>query len=358
MAARKLLFYTPALRGGGAERVFAALASGMAARGHEVLFAVDYEAEENKGYLSPDVRFFVLGRNHAQATIGLAKLLAREKPDVSLSALSIANLKHVLAALAAGRLKRAILSYHGYWVSEPQFLSRVSYALTPLLTRLAARTVCVSNGLKAYLKFNFSAAPGRTVLIYNPVLTGPLAPAASARALLARPPILLASGRMVSYKNLPLLVRAFARMNRRDAELLILGEGPERPAIETEISRQQVGDRVKLLGYVREPWAIYAQARCFVLSSDSEAFGLVVVEALANGLNVVSTNCDGPREILDRGRYGWLVPPRDEKALAAALDAALDDPGEPGPRIARARSFSLEVAVAAYEDLIEEVLAR
>ncbi len=358
MAARKLLFYTPALAGGGAERVFAALASGMAARGHEVVFAVDYEADENKPYLSPEVRFFVLGRNHAQATMGLAKLLAREKPDVSLSALSIANMKHVLAALFAGRLKRAILSYHGYWISEPQFLSRVSYSLTPLLTQLAARTVCVSNGLKAYLKLNFSAAPERTVMIYNPVLTGPLAPAMSARELLARPPILLAAGRMVSYKNLPLLVRAFARMTHRDARLFILGDGPERPAIEAEIARRGVKDRVKLFGYVPEPWAIYAQARCFVLSSDSEAFGLVVAEALANGLNVVSTNCDGPREILDRGRYGWLVPPRDEKALAAALDAALDDPGDPAPRIARAKNFSLDVALSAYEALIEEVLIK
>lgn len=358
MTPRKLLFYTHALAGGGAERVFASLASGMAARGHDVLFAVDFEAEENRPYLSPDVRLVVLGRNHAKAVTGLAGLLRKEKPDVTLSALSISNLKHVLAALLTGRLGRSILSYHGYWVSEPQFLSRVSYALTPLLTWLAARTVCVSAGLKNYLIFHFASVPSRTVMIYNPVLTGPLTPPASARELLSRPPVLLASGRMVPYKNLPLLIHAFARMNRRDAELLILGDGPERPAIEAEITRQHVTDRVKLLGYIAEPWAIYARARCFVLSSDSEAFGLVVAEALANGLSVVSTNCDGPREILDRGRYGWLVPAGDEKALAVALDAALDDPGEPGPRIERAKSFSLDKALTSYEALIEEVLAR
>jgi len=61
---------------------------------------------------------------------------------------------------------------------------------------------------------------------------------------------------------------------------------------------------------------------------------------------------------LDRGRYGWLVPAGDEKALAAALDAALADPGEPNPRIERAKLFSLEKAVAAYDALIEDVLAR
>jgi glycosyltransferase involved in cell wall biosynthesis len=357
MTPRKLLFYTHALAGGGAERVFATLASGMAARGHDVILAVDFEAEENKPFLSPDVRVFVLGRRHTRAGIELVRLLRREKPDVSLSALSFSNLKLVLAAMLTGHLSRSILTYHGYWVSEPQFLSRVSYALTPLLTWLAARTVCVSAGLRSYLITHFAAPPARTVLIYNPVTGGPLTPALSKRELLARPPALLAAGRMTPYKNLPLLIRAFARMNRPDAELLILGEGSEQAAIEAEIKRQRVASQVKLLGYVAEPWSIYAQARCFALSSDSEAFGLVIVEALANGLGVVSTNCDGPREILDRGRYGWLVPAGDEKALATALAAALDDPGEPGSRIQRAKSFSPEKAIASYEALIEDVLA-
>jgi glycosyltransferase involved in cell wall biosynthesis len=358
MTPRKLLFYTHALGGGGAERVFASLASSMASLGHEVLFAVDYEADENKSFLSSNVRVFVLGGNHLGAINALARLLRTEKPDAALSALSLCNLKLVLAAIAAGYLQRSILSYHGYWVSEPQFLSRISYSLTPLLTRVAARTICVSEGLTNYLKFHFGASPSRTQLIYNPVLTGPLTPAASKQELLSRPPIILASGRMVSYKNLPFLIRAFALMSHRDAELLIMGQGPERAAIETEINQQGLGDRVKLLGYVAEPWPVYARARCFVLSSDSEAFGLVVAEALANGLSIVSTNCDGPREILDRGRYGWLVPPRDENQLASALDAALDDPGDPAPRIERAECFSLERAVAAYEALIEEVIAR
>jgi glycosyltransferase involved in cell wall biosynthesis len=329
----------------------------MAALGHEVLFAVDYEAEENKPFLSPNVRIFTLGRNHAGAITKLASLLRTEKPDIALSGLSLCNLKLALAAMLTGRLRRTILSYHGYWVSEPQFLSRVSYSLTPILTRLAARTICVSEGLTSYLKNHFSASPERTVMIYNPVLTGPLTPAASAKELLSRPPIILASGRIVFYKNLPLLVRAFARMKHRDAELLILGQGPERDILEAEIKKQNVADRVKLLGYVAEPWPVYAQARCFALSSDSESFGLVVAEALANGLSIVSTNCDGPREILDRGRYGWLVPPRDEKQLAEALDAALDDPGEPAARIERAKQFSLERAVTAYQALIEQVLA-
>ena len=357
MPPRKLLFYTHALAGGGAERVFATLASGMAARGHDVIFAVDFEAEENKPFLSPEIRVFVLGRNHMQAVRELARLLRQEKPDASLSALSISNLKHTLAAMLTGRLARSILSYHGYWISEPQFLSRVSYALTPILTWLAARTVCVSMGLRSYLIAHFAAAPTRTVMIYNPVVTGPLPPALSVRELLSRPPILLAAGRMAPYKNLPLLIRAFARMNRPDAELLILGEGPERAAIEAEIERLHLGSRVKLLGYIAEPWEIYAQARCFALTSDSEAFGLVVVEALANGLAVVSTNSDGPREILDRGRYGWLVPIGDEKGLAAAFEAALDNPGDPRPRIERAKSFSLEKALTSYEALIEEMLA-
>jgi glycosyltransferase involved in cell wall biosynthesis len=357
MPPRKLLLYTHALEGGGAERVFATLASGLAARGHTVLLAVDVEAEANRAYLSPDVRLIVLGRQHGQSVLRLARLLAQEKPDISLSGLSVSNLKHVLAAMLALRLRHSILSYHGFYKNEPQLLSQISYRLTPLLTRLTARTICVSLGLQDYLKTHFFTPARRMTMIYNPVVTGPLSPAATRQELLERPPVLLAIGRFAPSKNLPLLIRAFAHMKHRETRLIILGEGPERGKIEAEIKRQGIEDRVSLPGYALEPWPYYAQARCFALTSNSETFSLVIVEALANGLAVVSTNCDGPREILDRGRYGWIVPQGDEKALTLALDALFDDPGDPAPRIERAKAFTVEKAVAAYENLFEEVLA-
>jgi glycosyltransferase involved in cell wall biosynthesis len=221
---------------------------------------------------------------------------------------------------------------------------------------MTAASVCVSEGLREYVVDRWHGAGDKSRRIYNPVDPGPATPAASEAELLARGPVALAAGRMVNYKGFSHLIRAFAKVEPANARLVILGEGEERPKIEAEIARLGLGDRVTLAGYVRQPWTYYQQAACFVLPSDSEPFGLVVVEALGNGLSVVSTNCDGPREILANGAYGSIVAKGDEDSLAAAISRSLAAPGDPLPRIERAKQFSLERGLDEYEKLIGDVL--
>jgi glycosyltransferase involved in cell wall biosynthesis len=139
--------------------------------------------------------------------------------------------------------------------------------------------------------------------------------------------------------------------------LAIYGEGPELPALKLLAGRLGVAGRIDWRGYVSDPWNAYAAARCFVLSSQNEAFGNVVVEALASGLPVVSTACGGPTEILDAGRYGTLVPIGDSVALSAAITRAFDQPGDPGPRLARAYDFAAPTIAARYVALFEEILS-
>jgi glycosyltransferase involved in cell wall biosynthesis len=349
----KLLFYVPSLAGGGAERLLAQLASALTQRGHDVLFVVDTESAENAGFLESRVRQVQLGPNHFANVLALRHLLREAKPDVSLSVLCGQNLKHMLAAILAGRLSRAVQSYHGFFEGEPRLLSRLSYLLTPLSSRLMARTVCVSETLRTELLRRFHASPGRTIRIYNGV------PNARGREIATRSrddghPVILACGRFSPDKNFPFLVRAFARMKDPDARLAILGEGPERGSIEAEIARLKLGDRVALPGYCDPaPW--YERASCFAMTSKRETFGLVVVEALAAGLAVVTTASGGPEEILQNGRYGRIVRKADERAFAAALDAAVADPGDLVARIARAQEFSMDKCVDAYEALFYEI---
>jgi glycosyltransferase involved in cell wall biosynthesis len=354
---RKILFYTHALAGGGAERVLALLASGFARAGAEVLFAVDYEADENAGYLDAGIRRIVLGAEHARSVMALAYLLRREKPDVSISALGGQNLKHVAAAMLAGRARRAILSYHGFAVAEPKLLSRLSYFATPLTTRLAGQTVCVSDALRHDIIARWHANPHRTRRIYNPALDGrPLTVATSAADIrLRQPPLVLACGRLIETKRFPDLVAAFAAVSPRSAELAILGEGPERATIEAAVARHGLEGRVHLPGYVHDlrPW--YGRAACLAVSSASESFGLVVVEALAFGLPVVATDCGGPPEILGFGHHGRIVPVGDAAAMAEAISAALADPGDPAPRIVRAADFSLATALDQYRVLFDDI---
>ena len=350
----RLLFYLPSLAGGGAERLLAQLATGLRQKGHEITFVIDTESTENAGFVDAGIRQVRLGPNHVANVMRLARLLREEKPDVSLSALSGQNLKHLVAAILAGRLQRAVQSYHGFFEGEPRLLSRLSYFLTPLSSRLMAKTVCVSDALRNELMRRFHASATRTVRIYNAV---PKAGDLISRERKEARPIVLACGRLSPDKNYPFLIRAFARMKRSDLRLVILGEGPERATIETEIPRLELADRVSLPGYAdTEHW--YERASCLALTSKREAFGLVLVEALAAGLPVVATASGGPDEILEHGRYGRVVAQGDEASFAAALDAALAEPGDAAARVARANDFSMEICVATYEKLFYEVAQR
>ncbi len=354
----RLLFYTHALAGGGAERVWALLASGFAERGHDVLFVVDRDRAENRGTLHESVRYHVLTGGHVRTVLGLARLLRREKPDISLSALSVGNLKLSLSCWLVGCRQQAVLSYHGYAASEPQRLSQISYRLTPWLTRFAARTVCVSDGLLAYVRDQWGADVARTLRIYNPAVLLPTKTVAEMPARTADAPLFLACGRLTPSKNFMGLVRAFAAGAPAGARLRILGDGDERRALVNEARRLGVADRVELPGYSEEVAAEMAGATCFVLSSTNESFGLVLVEALACGLPVIATDCDGPREILDGGRFGTIIPCGDEKALAQALRDFVPSPLEADARRGRAREFGLEPALNAYETMLRQVMAQ
>lgn len=356
-ALRKLIFYTHALAGGGAERVWALLASGFARRGHEVIMAVDYESTDNLAFIDKKVRIEVLGGPHAQNVLRLAKLIRRERPDATLSALCVSNLKHALAAGLAGRQGRAILSYHGFFESEPQALSRTSYLLTPLLSRFTGRTIAVSDSLTQDLRKRFFSKSRRTQRIYNPAIWGEARANLTEADLKAQPPLVVACGRLSEDKDFLSLIRAFSKVQPQHARLAIVGEGAARERLQAEIDRLGLTQRVDLVGYVPEPWSYYAQASCLAVSSKLESFGMVVVEALGHGLPIVSTDCKGPREILADGRFGRLVPVGDTAKMAGAISAALFDPGDPAPRIARASDFSLARALDAYGSMIEELVS-
>jgi glycosyltransferase involved in cell wall biosynthesis len=351
------MFYTHALVAGGAERIWAHLATAFARAGHRVVFAVKNEGEGVRHLLDASIPLHVLGPGFRPAVAGLADLVARERPAVVLSAVGGSNLEAALAVRRARVPARLVISYHGFAEWQTGKLSLATYAALPWLSRTAARTIAVSEGLRTTLVRRWGASPARTVRIYNPVhLPAQIEAAQSAAELLARPPTVLAVGRLVPDKSFDRLIAAFARVRLSAARLVILGEGPERARLEAEVARLGLSDRVTLAGQV-EPWPHYAAARCFALTSRTESFANVVVEALAHGLPVVATRCGGPAEILDEGAFGALVPIGDEAAIAAAIEQALADPGDPTDRRHRAAAFSFEVGFAEYAKLIEAVRA-
>ena len=348
--ARKLLFYTHAFGGGGAETVFARLATAFADAGDAVVFAVD-RPETAAPAPRPGLRTLVLPAGHAASTRALAALLRAERPDASFSALGAQNLKHLAASLRAGRMRHCVLGYHGFAVAEPRPFAQASFRLAPVATRLAARTICVSDALLDDMRRRWHASPRRTLRIYNP-----LPPASvSSSEIVREKNLVVACGRLVPVKRFPDLVAAFARLGDATARLAILGEGPERATIEAAVARHGLAGRVELPGHVADLPAWYRRAACVVIASHSESFGLTALEALAHGTPVVATDCGGPSEILGHGRFGRIVPIGDDAAMAAALRATLAVPGDPGPRVARAEAFALPTIRAAYAALADRL---
>jgi glycosyltransferase involved in cell wall biosynthesis len=356
IAKPKLLLYTHGLVDGGAERLWACLATALKQRGYPVIFVQDFEATDNRANLDPDILVYTLGRNHILATRRLSAILKAEQPAVTLSAVGGSNLKLMLALAMAGTDTKPILTYHGFNEWRTGLLSFATYFGLPLLSRRASRIVAVSAGLQEQLVQRWGAQADKTTCIHNPVFYPSKISVPTAAQLAARDNIILSVGRFVVEKDYLTLIRAFARVRVPDAKLVILGKGPMQGKLDAEIARLGLQNRVSLPGYSPEPWKAYGAAKCFVSSSNSEPFGNVVVEAMAYGLPVVATACDGPQEILSHGVHGRIASIGDHVQLAYAIEATLQDPGDPALRVARARDFSFSVRIPAYEALIAEVM--
>ncbi len=352
---RKIIFYTHALAGGGAERVFALLASGLARRGHVVMLATDREASENKGFLDSSVELVNVGTGHASSILNLAKLIRQARPDIVMSALAASNFKMFCASLLAGAWGRTIQTLHGFYEVEPGLLSRLGYFALPISSRVLGATIAVSQALRDDLVARFHADRARTICIHNPIEIDADFVSPTRADLQRRAPLVLAVGRLQSVKSFDLLLKAFAALKTPNVHLALVGEGSEGAALADLAMSLGIADRVAMPGYVSPATPWYDKAACLVVSSKSESFGLTLVEAMARGVPVVSTDSQGPREVLGDGRFGTLVPFGDVAALAQAIDAALADPGDPSARMAYASSFALDPILDRYEAVMNRL---
>ena len=307
------------------------------------------------------------GRRRHRAA--LAAYLAQRRPRALLAAGHRANLLAVAAAdgqaaSEAGRPPRIVLGVHNALspgLAELSLWRR--WARLRTLRRAYPRAdavICVSGGVAADLTANVPLPPQRLHVIHNPIPDGDAeSPDAAAplHAWLApgQPPVVLGAGRLTRQKAFGTLIRAFALLtDRPDLRLVILGEGSERERLERLARKLGVARRVSLPGFVPNPRAHMARAALFVLSSDWEGFGNVLVEAMSTGTPVVSTDCpSGPREILNSGTIGPLVPPADPVALAAAMAAVLAaHPVSAETLKARARDFAPAEVAARYRRVL------
>lgn len=262
----------------------------------------------------------------------LTALLRREAPDILFSTSGGANVAACLAHRLARSRARLVLSERNVLVrDQPRLKRRAMLVAKRRLYPAADAVTTVSRGVRDDLIARLDLAPERVRVVYNPVVTTELGRLAEDRPvhpwLSAPEPLVLAAGRLVGAKGFDTLLEAFARLRRRQrARLLVLGEGPERPALEARIQTLGLEQEVDLPGFVANPFAYMARCTVFVLSSRFEGLPGALIQAMACGAAVVSTDCPaGPAEIVTSGESGLLVPVGDSAALAQAIERLLTD---------------------------------
>ena len=355
---KRIAFFLPDLGGGGAERVVVAEAHEIVRRGHQVDIVLAFGGGELLPLLPGKVRVIELGATRmAGALLPLARYLRRVAPD----ALHATMWPSTALAIAAHRLvgSKARLMVSDQAALSRQFTGPVRraslVATTRLLYPMADFRICCSAAAADDVSRLSGVPREKFEVIYNPI-SPPLMLEANdqARSLFAGAnKRLINVGNLKGQKNQALLLRAFALCAHDDARLVIVGEGGLRQPLQALAAKLGIADRVEFPGFFLDPWPFYAAANLFVLSSDYEGYANVLAEALYAGLRVVSTDCvAGPREILDGGRYGALVPVGDVEALSRAIDAAFQIPPEPVQARQRALELSGPSQAGRYADLL------
>ena len=401
----RIAILTPTLAGGGAERGALYIAAGLLERGHDVDLVLYRPVCHYPSEVPDKARLLVLSNrrdaetltNFGGATVvpqplisgptpweiryprtalvsrlrrnqlplllsmrpprwaaSIATYVEREQPTALLAINVLAAASTTMAASLVQRPPRIVATLNDVLRSRRLLhRARISYPL-------ADAAVAVSRGIATELAGISGMSLDRIHTIYDPVVSSPLdrqslQPVGHSWLDQPERPVVLAMGRMKKVKDFSMLLVAFARLltTQRQARLIVLGEGPLRRNLLALAHKLGIAKHVDFPGFVDNPHTYLAKADLFVLSSRYESFSRVLVEAMACGCPIVSTDCPyGPNEILEGGRWGELVPVGDAGALADAIARTLDDPPEPDALWARASFFGVERAIDRYEQLL------
>lgn len=360
----RIVCYINKLSDGGAERVMSVIANGMVQLGHQVFMVTDYSTETEYP-LDTAVKRTVLdgeftgvsSKGRTQRTLRrihkLRKICKEEDVDVVISFMSNSNFR---AILATSFLKiKKVISVR----VDPKigYKSKKIAVVAKLLYPVANGCVFQTQEAQAW----FSACiQKKSRIILNPVSPSFLAtqgqPLSEKRVVTC--------GRLVPQKRFDLLIDAFAQIADSHPEFVleIYGTGDKEMQLREQICGLNKDTQIRLMGRCEDIPTAIKDASAFVLSSDFEGLPNALMEAMALGLPVISTDCGGggARALIEDGVDGWIVPCGDAEALAKALDACLSDPAEAkgrGERAGRkAKSFSAECVVAQWEAYLKELV--
>ena len=363
---RRLAIFVSFSGTGGVERVAHNLLQGLSAHDIEVdLLAV----VAKRGWLPaipwPNIRVIDLGVKHSQMALpALVRYLRKERPAVLMVAKDRAIRTAILAHWLAGVETRLVgwlhMNMSGYLKDKSPWQRWLRTAPMRWLFPWLDLIIGVSEGVVEDTVHVTGIPRERMAALPNPVITpdvyakSEVSPGHPWLEAPASPPVILGVGRLSPEKDFATLIRAFHLVRKqRECRLIIIGEGPLRPALEKLIAGLGLQDSIALPGHTKNPYAYMKRAALLAFSSIAEGSGNVLIEAMALGVPVVSTDCPyGPSETLAGGKYGALVPVGDHEALAKAMLDTLAKPLPAKTLQDAVAGFSVESSTRRYLEVL------
>jgi glycosyltransferase involved in cell wall biosynthesis len=366
MPRKKLFIFRPTMGQGGADRVTLTLLKMLDRQQFELSLVLLRAEGEYIEDIPADVEVISLQAGSMWTAWPAAiRLLQKRRPDIIFSTSSGTNMLVSLSHLLAFQRGRLVLSernivYHGGLTVK----RRIAVLLKRLLYSRADLVTAVSACLKDDMVEKIGLPAEKIYVVYNPVLEDPIL--RLSQEPVAHPwfegetPVILGTGRLVPQKDFATLIRAFQLVRaQRPAKLLILGEGEKRPQLEAMVNDLGLQEDVALPGFDKNPFKYMARCTLFVQTPIHEGLGNVLIQAMACGAPVISTDCPcGPSEIIaEPGVDGILVRIGDVKALAEKMLYLLDNPTirqKMGEKACySAQRFKAEVVLERYFAAIE-----
>ena len=367
----KIFFRISTLSFGGAERVFISVADYLAkVHQTDVHFVVDSSVAggTEEVAIKHGFKVHVLGCSRTLTSImPLKRFIDLHRPDILISAYTDTNAAALISVKLAQHKCLTVVSEHAsldeHW-QNASFKRRILLnAYVKYVYRMADHVLGVSKGIRDQLVARLGS-PACVTYIHNPIrFNVPKVPVGTGERPHTAPRTILAVGRIARQKDYACLLAAFKLATERvDCRLVIVGgvhEQGEKDKLDRFVDANNLATKIEFVGFTDQVEKYYQAADVYVMSSAWEGFGNVLVEALAFGLPVISTNCNhGPDEILCGGQYGHLVPVGDAAALANAICTVLTGP-PPDKTVLqrRAEDFSEERIGAQYWTLIQKLVA-
>jgi glycosyltransferase involved in cell wall biosynthesis len=360
--AMSVAIYLHDLAGGGVERQSLIIAEEFRRHGADVTLVLHRLRGQLLDQVPVGLRIVNLNSSRTLMDVPrLARFLRAEKPDILMSNVDLNNVAALLAKCISFSGTKIVICQHNpissSFVACENWLYRYIAPAYRLLSPVISRAVGVSEGVAEELETIARLPVGMVQTINNPVVGSDFR--IRSDQVVDHPwferrtgPVFVTAGRLVPQKDHETMIRALAIHRRRtNSRLIILGTGPLRDSLVDLAVRLDLADSVDFLGFRGNALPYFRQADAFLLSSRCEGFGNVIVEALGCGTPVISTRCDhGPSDILDDGRYGVLVEPRNPAALADAMDqvATLRDRFPADLLRQRAGEFSYAACASRY----------